>query len=332
MRAMTIEAYGPVDSHKITERPEPVAKSGQVVVRVRAVGLNYPDALMLEGRYQKRPPTPFVPGRDLAGEIIAVGEKTNGFAVGDRVVAQVFSGAFAEQAAAPIERVFKLPEGLDYADAAGGITVFNTAYVAVVFRANIQPGEHVLITGAAGGVGLAAVQLATMLGARVTAVVSNEEKAELCRRNGAEHVLMPKTEELENLKNEFKDAAKRHTCGKGYQVVIDTVGGDVFTAGLRALGFAGRMVVVGFASGTISETRMHYVLYNNLAILGAPLDIHFDHELDRMRTAVSHWTTLMARGAISANVTETYEFNQIGPAFRRILDRKSKGKIVLTVG
>lgn len=331
MRALTIREYGPVDSHQIAEAPEPEARAGEVVIRVRAIGLNFPDALMLQGRYQKKPQPPFIPGRDLAGEVVAVGPRVEGFSVGDRVVAQVFSGAFAEKVAAPTQRVFKLPDALSYEDAAGAITVFNTAYVASVFRADVQPGEHVLITGAAGGVGLAAVQLCTVLGARVTAVVSTEEKAELCRANGATDILLADDEHLDALKASFKDVAARVTGDEGYDVVIDTVGGDFFTAGLRALGFAGRMIVVGFASGVISETRMHYILYNNLAILGAPLDIHFDKELERMRAAIAHWTTLMARGAISANVTETHGFDRIGEAFRRMLERKTKGKIVLTL-
>lgn len=332
MRALRIETYGPVDSHKIVETAAPDVRPGHVLIRNQAIGLNYPDALMLEGRYQKKPATPFVPGRDLAGDVIAAGEGVEGFAAGDRVVAQVFSGAFAEVVCAPVQRVFRLPDGLSYVDAAGAVTVFNTAYVASVIRANVQPGEHVMITGAAGGVGLAAVQLCTVLGARVTAVVSSQDKADLCKANGAAHVLMPTTKDEEGLKAQFKEAAAKHTGGRGYHVVIDTVGGDVFTAGLRALGFAGRMVVVGFASGAISESRMHYILYNNLTIHGAPLDIHFDHELKRMHDAVAHWTTLMARGAVSANVTETHGFDEIGPSFRRMLDRGMKGKIVLSMG
>lgn len=331
MRAYHVTEYGPVDSHKIVEIAEPAAQARHVVIRVRAIGLNYPDALMLQGKYQKKPSLPFTPGRDLAGEVIAVGEGCEEFKIGDRVVAQVFSGAFAEVVAAPLERVFKLPQALSYEDAAGGITVFNTAYVATVFRAAVKAGEHVLITGAAGGVGLAAVQLCTMLGARVTAVVSSDEKAELCRANGATDILLSTDDSPEALKAAFKDVADRVTGEKGYEVVIDTVGGDAFNAALRILGFAGRMVVVGFASGRISETRLHYVLYNNLAILGAPLDIHFDKELTKMRAAVAHWTTLMARGAISANVTEVHTFDKIGEIFKRMLDRQTKGKIVLSL-
>ncbi len=331
MRALVIQNYGPVDSHKVAEAASPKAERNQVLIRTRAIGLNYPDALMLEGRYQKKPATPFIPGRDLAGDIVGVGEGVEGYAPGDRVVAQVFSGGFAEMVAAPVQRVFKIPGKLSYVDAAGAITVFNTAYVAAVFRAEVKVGEHVMITGAAGGVGLAAVQLCTILGANVTAVVSSQEKADLCLANGATNVVILTTKDGEGLKNEFKSAADRLTGGNGYNVVIDTVGGDTFTAGLRALGFAGRMIVVGFASGQISETRLHYVLYNNLAILGAPLDIHFDKELPRMRSAVAHWTGLMARGLISANVTETSSFESIGDAFRRMLNRQIKGKIVLNV-
>lgn len=332
MRAYKITEYGPVDSHQISEVPEPPAEAGHVVIKVRAIGLNYPDALMLQGKYQKKPALPFIPGRDLAGDIIAVGPGVEAFKVGDRVVAQVFSGAFAEVVSAPLQRVFKLPDALSYDDAAGGITVFNTAYVAVVFRAAVTAGENVLITGAAGGVGLAAVQLCAMLGAKVTAVVSSEEKADLCRANGAAEILLSTDDSPEGLKAAFQGVTTRVTGEAGYEVVIDTVGGDAFNASLRVLGFAGRMVVVGFASGRISETRLHYVLYNNLAILGAPLDIHFEKELKRMHAAVGHWTTLMARGAISANVTEVHSFDKIGDVFKRMLDRKTKGKIVLSLG
>ncbi|MFB9950540.1 NADPH:quinone oxidoreductase family protein [Rhizobium puerariae] len=328
-----LTAYGPPASHTIATLPDIVVGPGQVLIRNEAIGLNFPDALMVQGKYQKRPEPPFVPGRDCAGTVIAVGEGVTGFKIGDPVVAQVFSGAFAEQVAAPVERVFHRPSGVSAIDAAGAATVFNTAFVAVSIRANVKAGDRVVVTGAAGGVGAAAVQLAANLGAHVVGIVSSEEKAELVRCCGAERALVIAVRDEEALKDVFKNEVRRAwSDDRGADVIIDTVGGAMFQAGLRGLGFAGKLVIVGFASGDIPAAKANYLLYNNLTVMGAPLDIHFDEALDRMRDGAAWWLGLLAQGKAQANVTAVLPFERLMQGLQDILDRKVAGKLVVQTG
>ena len=333
MHGYLLTAYGPPTSHRLGELPDLVPAPGHVLIRNEAIGLNYPDALMVQGKYQKRPEPPFIPGRDCAGTVIAVGDGVEGFRPGDPVVAQVFKGAFAGQVLAPLNRVFARPAAVSALDAAGAMTVFNTAYVAVVIRANVKAGDRVVVTGAAGGVGAAAVQLAANLGAHVVGVVSSEEKAELVRQSGAEQALIVTERDEEPLKAEFKQRVRRAWGDdRGANVVIDTVGGAMFQASLRALGFAGKLVIVGFASGEIPAAKANYLLYNNLCVMGAPLDIHFDEALDEIRAGTAWWLGLLAEGKAQANVTATLPFDRLMQGLQDILDRKVTGKLVVDVG
>lgn len=327
-----LTAYGPPASHTLSTLPDVVAGPGQVVIANEAIGLNFPDALMVQGKYQKRPEPPFVPGRDCAGTVIAVGEGVTDFKVGDPVVAQVFSGAFAEQVVAPVERVFHRPATVSAIDAAGAATVFNTAFVAVSIRAGVKAGDRVVVTGAAGGVGAAAVQLAINLGAHVVGIVSSEEKAELVRRSGAQALVIAARDE-DSLKDAFKTQVRRAWGDdRGADVVIDTVGGAMFQAGLRGLGFAGKLVIVGFASGDIPAAKANYLLYNNLTVMGAPLDIHFDEALERMRGGAAWWLGLLSEGKAQANVTAVLPFEGLMQGLQDILDRKVAGKLVVRTG
>jgi len=332
MHGYLLEAYGAPLSHKASDQPDLVPGPGQILIANEAIGLNYPDALMVQGKYQKRPEPPFVPGRDCAGTVIAVGEGVTSVKAGDPVVAQVFSGAFATQVLAPETRVFPRPAAVSSVDAAGAMTVFNTAYVAVSIRAGVKAGDRVVVTGAAGGVGAAAVQLAVNLGAKVLGIVSSEEKAALVRASGGEALIITDREE-EPLKNAFKSQVRRHWGDDlGADVVVDTVGGTMFQAGLRALGFAGRLVVVGFASGDIPAAKANYLLYNNLTVMGAPLDIHFDFALEKMRAGTAWWLGLLADGKASANVSARLPFDQLMQGLQDILDRKVTGKLVVETG
>lgn len=331
MLAYNLRQYGPPSSHRPGEVDRPAVGADQVLIKVEAIGLNYPDALMVQGKYQKRPDPPFVPGRDCAGTIVEVGSDVSDFAPGDAVVAQVFSGAFAEYVAAPVERVFRIPEGVSAVDAAGGITVFNTAYVAVVIRAGVQAGERVVVTGAAGGVGAAAIQLAKARGAEVVAIVSSEAKAQRARACGADHSVIVTDSSEDGLKAMFKTQVRGlWPDGRGANVVIDTVGGDMFTAGLRGLGFAGRMIVVGFASGDIPAAKANYLLYNNLAVMGAPLDIHFAEALPQIREGTDWWLSLMSKGQCAANVDKVLPFGSLMDGLQALLDRTALGKLVVT--
>lgn len=332
MLGYRLDAYGPPASHQLSELGSLQPAPGEVLIANEAIGLNFPDLLMVQGLYQKRPEPPFVPGRDCAGTILAVGAGVSDFAVGDKVVAQTFSGAFAEEVIAPVSRVFHRPDGVSSIDAAGAITVFNTAFVAVSIRAGVKAGDRVVVTGAAGGVGMAAVQLAAALGAHVVAIVSTEDKAALCRANGADTALVVPERDEETLKDVFKSKV-RTAWGdtRGANVVIDTVGGTMFTAALRGLGFGGKLVIVGFASGDIPAAKANYLLYNNLAVMGAPLDIHFDEALDEMRAGTAWWLGLLAEGKAKANVSVELPMAALMQGLEDIQNRRINGKAVVKV-
>ena len=332
MRAIVVQEFGPISSHKIEQRPDPAPGAREVLIDNHAVGLNFPDALMLQGKYQKRPDRPFVPGRDCAGTVLATGPGTSRCQVGDRVVAQVFTGAFGERVIAPENRCFPLPEGVAFADAAAMITPFNTAWAAVDDRAAVKAGDTVMVTGASGGVGAAAVQLCRARGARVLAAVSSAEKGELALRNGADVLIDTNAADLATLKERLREQVAKVTGiaeGKGCDAVLDTVGGDLFEAGLRVLRFAGRMVIIGFASGVIPAPRANYLLYNNLSVLGSPLDIRFDKVFGEVERGVSAWLSLLAAGKLNSNIAASYDFGDFAAAFDQITERKVAGKVVL---
>jgi len=332
MRAILVKKFGPVASHAIAEMPDPVPGPGEVLVDVHTIGLNLPDSLMVQGKYQKRPEPPFVPGRDAAGVVAAVGAGVTRCRPGDRVLAQAFTGAFAERLVAPEQRCFVLADAMDFADAAALITTFNTAYMACVVRGNVQPGETALVTGAAGGVGLVAVQLLKAKGARVLAAVSSPEKAELALANGADGIVETSADDL---KASFRAQVERLTDaaeGRGVDLAIDVVGGDVFEACLRVLKFAGRLVVVGFSSGHIPAAKTNYLLYNNLAVIGAPLDINFEKAPANIEASVAEMQALYGQGKLNANIMRQFPLEEFKEAFRVIESRTVRGKIVLTTG
>ena len=334
MRAILINEFGPIDSHRVTALPDPIPGDDEVLVENRAIGINFPDALMLRGKYQKRPDRPFVPGRDCAGVVRAVGAGVARCKPGDRVVAQVFKGAFGELVPAPQKRCFLLPDQVSFEDAAAMITVFNTAWVAVDIRANIKAGDTVMITGAAGGVGMAATQLCKAREATVIAAVSSPEKGDFARAGGADFVVDTNADDGEALKTHLKaqvSAATGAPEGRGCDVVIDTVGGDLFEAGLRVLRFAGKLVIVGFSGGSIPAAKSNYLLYNNLAVMGAPLDIHFEMAYGAIERGVNTWLGLLAAGKLKANISARYDLDDFVTAFDQIIGRKVMGKVVLRV-
>lgn len=329
MRALVVREFGPLRDHRVEEWADPRVGEREVLIDVKAIGLNFPDTLMLQGKYQTRPDRPFVPGRDASGIVAAVGPKVTRVKVGDRVMAQVTTGAFAEKLAAPEARCFRMPDSMDFVTGAGMVTIYNTAYVAVVIRGQVKPGETVLVTGASGGVGLAAVQLAKAKGARVLAGVTSKDKGEVALASGAEALI---DLAAPNLRESLRDQVFALTEGRGVDAVFDPVGGDVFDAALRAVGYAGRMVIIGFASGRIPEAKGHYILLKNIAVIGAPLDIHFKMQPDTMDAAVANMFRMFEKGEIKPEIMATYPLEDIHTAMDLIVARKVKGKIVVTTG
>jgi NADPH2:quinone reductase len=320
MRALVVHEFGPLHSHQVQESADPKIGERDVLIDVTAIGLNFPDTLMLQGKYQTRPDRPFVPGRDASGVVLAIGSKVTRVQKGDRVIAQVTTGAFAEKLAAPEARCFRMPDSMDFVTGAGMVTIYNTAYVAVVIRAQVKPGETVLVTGASGGVGLAAVQIARAKGARVLAGVTSKEKGQVALASGAEAMIDLSAPDL---RESLREQVFALTNNRGVDAVFDPVGGDVF---------AGRMVIIGFASGRIPEVKGHYILLKNISIVGAPLDIHFKMEPEVMDAAVADLFRMYEKGAIKPEIMATYPLDDIHKAMDLIVGRKVKGKIVLTTG
>jgi NADPH:quinone reductase len=329
MRGLVVHEFGPLHSHRIEELSDPKIGERDVLIDVKAIGLNFPDTLMLQGKYQTRPDRPFVPGRDASGVVLAIGPKVTRVRQGDRVIAQVATGAFAEKLAAPEARCFRMPNSMDFITGAGMVTIYNTAYVAVVIRGQVKPGETVLVTGASGGVGLAVVQIARAKGARVLAGVTSKEKGQVALTSGAEALIDLSAPDL---RESLREKVFALTDGRGVDAVFDPVGGDVFDAALRAVGYAGRMVIIGFASGRIPEVKGHYVLLKNISVVGAPLDIHFKMQPELMDTAVAELFRMHEKGEIRPEIMATYPLDDIHKAMDLIVGRKVRGKIVLTTG
>jgi NADPH2:quinone reductase len=328
MRAVCVREFGPVDSHPVTEVSCEAPGPDEVLIAVRAIGLNYPDLLMLQGRYQVRPPLPFIPGRDAAGLVEAVGRAVTQFAPGDRVMCQVPKGAFAEKVSAPVERCFPIPSGANFTEAAAMITPYNTAYVAVAGRSRLNPADVALVTGASGSVGIALIELAKARGARVIACVSSPGKEEYVRAHGADAVVHTQGD---NLRDALRERVAAVNHGKPVDVVFETIGGQVFSAALRTLGFDGRMVVIGFSSAQIPEVRCNYLLYKNLSVVGAPLDIHFKEQPAFMQAGVRHLRELFEKKQIRPLVGRVMPFEDFPAAMRLMSDRTVLGRIILEV-
>jgi NADPH2:quinone reductase len=328
MRAVVMDAFGRPEDAVLRDLPSPAPGPGEVLVRTRAAGVNYPDLLVMEGSYQHKPPLPFTPGKELAGEIAAVGEGVTRWTVGDRVMAQVEYGAFAEAVVAGAEQCFPLPAGMAFTDAAAMGLVYQTAWFALLDRGGFQPGETVLILGATGGVGLAAVQLVKALGGVALAGVSTMSKAEAARGAGADSVI---DLSVENLRDGLRAQVHTATQGRGADVCIDPLGGDAFDAAMRALAWCGRMVVVGFATGRIPVIKANYLLVKNIAVSGLQWSDYRDRTPDRMAEAQAAIFRLHTEGKLSANVMQTFPLERMAEAVAVIRDRKVVGKVVLSV-
>ena len=259
MRALVCETLGPVNSHRVQEIPDPVPGKRQVAVRVHACGVNFADTLIVQGKYQERPELPFVPGSEVAGEVIALGEGVKGIALGQRVMALTSVGGFAEIALAAADTLIPLPDGIDFTDAAAFTVAYGTSHVALETRAQLKAGETLIINGASGGVGLTALETGKMMGATVIGLASTEEKRALVAERGADHVFDVADPDL-------RDKVK--ALG-GADVGYDVVGGDAFNTMLRCMKFEGRLLTVGFASGEIPQVPANLLLVKNISWSGS---------------------------------------------------------------
>ena len=323
MRAVVCHALGADAPLVVEELPAPRPAAGQVLIEVRAAAVNFPDVLMLEGKYQFKPVLPFTPGGELAGVVKAVGEGVADLAPGDRVLATMQNGAFAELALAPRDRVVPIPPGLDYETAAALMFTYGTSYHALKDRASLAPGETLLVLGAAGGVGLAAVELGARMGAHVIAAASTDEKLEACRSRGAKHTINYSSEDL-------RERVKALTGGQGVDVAYDPVGGGYTELALRSLAWRGRLLVVGFASGEIPRLPANLALLKGASIVGV-----FWGEFTRREPASSganmrelvEWA---AAGRLRPLVSARYPLARAAEAIAEVRERRSKGKVLVS--
>jgi NADPH2:quinone reductase len=321
MRAVRCLAYGEPEALVVADVPPPVPRTGEVLVDVAAASVNYPDVLLVRNEYQASIAPPFTPGSDFAGTIRALAPDVAGWAVGDRVCGTVFVGAFAEQVVASTAMLMRVPEGIGFREAAAFPVTYATAYDALVMTAAVRPGETVLVLGAAGGVGSAAIEIAKALGARVIAAASSVEKLAACRRLGADAVVDYTTESL-------KDRAKA-LSGGGVDVVIDPVGGPYSEPALRAMAIGGRFVVVGFASKEIPRIPLNLVLLKGVEIRAYDAAKAWQHDADATRRRRAELLELLASGRIRPLVSETFPLAEAGMALRRVFDRRAVGKVVV---
>lgn len=328
MRALVVHEHGPIDNLKLETFAEPRLGPEEVLIEVHAASVNFPDLLVISGSYQRLPPTPFVPGKDLAGTVAAVGSGVTNLKPGDRVMAQVEYGAYAERVIAPIGNCHRMPAKMSFAEGAAMGLVYITAHFALVERAAMKSGEVVLVTGAAGGVGLATVQLAKALGATVIAAVSSEDKAALARANGADHVVFTAVPDLkENLRQQIAAALGK----RGVDVVIDSVGGDVFDASLRTVAWCGRVVIVGFAAGRVPEVKAGYLLVKNISLIGLQSSDYRDREPEKVQRAQRELFSLYEQGKLKPHVMAIFPLEAYRDALATVRDRKVLGKVVLRI-
>ncbi|KPH80323.1 NADPH:quinone oxidoreductase family protein [Bosea vaviloviae] len=328
MRSYRVWEHGAPSSMRIDILPDLAPGPGELLVDVKAAGINFPDTLVISGKYQVLPPRPFTPGKDFAGVIRAVGPNVTDFAPGDRVMAQVENGAFAEQAIARADQTYKLPDGMSFTAAAAMGLVYQTAHFALVERGQYKRGETVLVGGAAGGVGLAAVQIAKGLGARVLAGVRSPQEGAVVREAGVDAVIDLSAPDL---RESLRAQVHKATDGRGVDVVLDPLGAEFFSAALRAMAWCGRLVVIGFAAGDIPSVKVNYLLVKNIAVSGLQWSDYRDRTPVRVHAVQSELFDLWRAGAVKPYIMREFAFGELADALHLVSEGKVHGKAVITV-
>lgn len=322
MRAVVCKAFGPPEDLVVEEQEDPKPGPGELVVDVEAAVVTFPDTLIIEDKYQFKASPPFVPGGEVAGVVAAVGEGVDRFAVGDRVLGGLgTTGGFAELAAVPAAGARRLPDGVGFAESTGLNYAYGTSLYGLKDRGQLRPGETLLVLGAGGSVGLSAVELGKMLGARVIAAASSEEKLELCRKRGADDTINYATESL-------KDRAKELTGGNGCDVIYDCVGGEYAEAALRAIAWEGRFLVIGFTAG-IPSIPLNLTLLKSCQIVGVFYGAMTARDPAKRDAIAAELLDLVASGNLEPHVSGRYPLERAGEALRALMDRKALGKLVI---
>ncbi|MEZ5572969.1 MAG: NADPH:quinone oxidoreductase family protein [Halioglobus sp.] len=325
MKAVICKEHGLPDKLELaTDWPEPAVGEHDVLIDVKAAGLNFPDVLMIQGKYQYQPEMPFIPGGECAGVVAAVGAKVTRFKAGDKVICAGGSGAFCQKIAVNEFAAFPMPDGLSFEQAAGVSITYFTSYYALKQRANLQPGETLLVLGAAGGVGTSAVELGKLMGAKVIAAASTDEKLALCKKLGADELINYSEVSL-------KDAIKELTGGKGVDVVYDPVGGDYAEQAIRGMAWNGRYLVIGFASGPIPKIALNLTLLKGCSLVGVFWGRFAGEEPEVNLKNIEELWALFASGKISPVVTDSFPIERYDEAFNCMIERRARGKVIITM-
>jgi len=323
LKAVLCKELGPPEKLVLEEVAPLKAGKGQVVVSVKAAGVNFPDTLIIQGRYQFKPEPPFSPGGEVAGVVKELGEGVSGAKPGDRVIATSTWGGFAQEMTVDAERIIPMPDAMDFVPASALVLTYGTSYHALVDRAQIAAGESLLVLGASGGVGLAAIQLGKALGARVIAAASSDEKLEVCKASGADELINYASEDL-------RARVKALTAGRGVDVVYDPVGGAYSELALRDMAWNGRFLVVGFAAGEIPKVPLNLALLKGCSIVGVFWGAFTRNEPERNRRNNEQLMRLFLAGKIKPHIHATYPLERAAEALNEVLSKRVSGKVVLT--
>ena len=322
MKAVLCKEYGPPEQLVLEDVPALTPTPGQVVLDVKACGVNFPDTLIIQGKYQFKPDMPFSPGGEVAGVVKSLGEGVENVRVGSRVIASTGWGGYAEEVAADASKLIPIPEGMDFPTASAFTMTYGTSYHALKDRARIQPEETLLVLGAAGGVGLAAIEIAKVMGARIIAAASTDEKLAVCKEHGADEGINYATEDL-------RERLKAITKGNGVDVVYDPVGGPYSEIALRNTAWEGRYLVVGFAAGDIPRIPLNLALLKGCSIVGVFWGVFAAREPERNQQNLQELLTWFQQGKIKPLVSATYALKDAAHALNDMMQRKVKGKVVL---
>jgi NADPH:quinone reductase len=324
VKAILCKAYGPPDSLVFEEVPSPVAGQGEVVVSVKTASVNFPDVLIIQNKYQMKPPLPFSPGSELAGVVKSVGDGVTRWKPGDPVMAITGYGAFAEEVQVDVNRLLPVPTGMDFVSAAAFGLTYATSEHALCDRGELKAGETLLVLGASGGVGIAAIEIGKALGARVIACASTDDKLAVCREHGADDTINYATEDL-------RERIKAITGGKGADVVYDPVGGPYTEPALRSIAWRGRLLVVGFAAGEIPKIPINLTLLKGCAIVGVYWGEFAKREPERFAEGVRQLGEWYRAGKIKPHISATFPLERAADALTLMAERKVIGKVILTV-
>jgi NADPH:quinone reductase len=322
MQAVVCREWGGPEKLGVEDVPSPTLRDGAVRIKVQAAGVNFADLLLVAGQYQEKPAFPFTPGAEAAGEVCEIGSGVKGLKPGDRVMALTGLGAFAEEAVVDAQRVLPIPSRMEFSTAAAFPVAYGTSHGALEWRAHLQPGEWLLVTGAAGGVGLTAVEIGKAMGARVIACAGSADKLAIAQQHGADHL-------IDYSKEDTRERVKAITGGHGADVIYDPVGGDAFDASLRSIAWGGRIIIIGFAAGRVSQIPANIVLVKNIDVIGFYWGSYQAHKPEMLRGSFTQLFRWFQEGKLRPHVSHSLPLSQASEALRLLQQRRSSGKVIL---